>query len=528
MLALPHSLLAIRYSPFAPLTITSSRDPMPLPKLKTVTRTQGNNQALKDGTVKPKTFEPEFIEVDPLIAAFRRMVRGSEFDVCEMAITTYICARAHGKPMTAIPVFLVRAFHHGAILVNTKAGIRTPKDLEGKRVGVNRGYTVTTGVWARGVLQNEHGVDLSKITWVLSGDEHVAEYRPPKNVVPIEAGKKMGDMLASGELAAAIGIEVEFTGRQAADPQRARGRARGAAARWPLSDQPHGGDQDELIAAHPDLAADVFDAFVQSKRLYSTASRAARSRSRRKWTRCTAGDGDHRRSPPLRHRAQPPRARGADRSRRDAGHHRQAGDGRRAVRALDAGAGGVIDLSGRTLRCRPRESGDPVATGPSISAHRLRLLDARFRGHDTRESGYEIMPDFIKSRRLTEEASLKMITAGVAKANALGCKVSLAVVDQSCRLIGFLMMEGARHFSIITTQRKAITAASQRLPTGYAPEENALSMTVRMGDFTNMPGGFPITVDGQVVGAVAAGGAKIEQDVEVAKAALAALGLPSG
>jgi uncharacterized protein GlcG (DUF336 family) len=79
--------------------------------------------------------------------------------------------------------------------------------------------------------------------------------------------------------------------------------------------------------------------------------------------------------------------------------------------------------------------------------------------------------------------------------------------------------------SIITTQRKAITAASQRLPTGYAPEENALSMSVRMGDFTNVPGGFPIEVGGQVIGAVAAGGAKIEQDVEVAKAALAALKL---
>ncbi len=102
------------------------------------------------------------MEVDPIIAAFRRMVRGNEFDICEMAITTYICARAHGKPMTAVPVFLVRAFHHGATLVNTKAGIRKPKDLEGKRVGVNRGYTVTTGVWARGVLQDEHGVDLSQ------------------------------------------------------------------------------------------------------------------------------------------------------------------------------------------------------------------------------------------------------------------------------------------------------------------------------------------------------------------------------
>jgi len=133
------------------------------------------------------------------------------------------------------------------------------------------------------------------------------------------------------------------------------------------------------------------------------------------------------------------------------------------------------------------------------------------------------MPDFVATHRLTEVASLKMLAAGVAKANELGCKVSLAVVDQSCRLIAFLMMDGARHFSIITTQRKAITSASQRQPTGYAPEENALSMAVRMGDFTNVPGGFPITVAGEVVGAVAAGGAKIEQDVIIAKAALAAL-----
>jgi glc operon protein GlcG len=137
------------------------------------------------------------------------------------------------------------------------------------------------------------------------------------------------------------------------------------------------------------------------------------------------------------------------------------------------------------------------------------------------------MGDLVSTYRLTEEASLKMITAGVAKANELGCKVSLAVVDQSCRLIAFLMMDGARHFSIITTQRKAITSASQREPTGYAPEEKALSMTVRMGDFTNVPGGFPIVVEGQVIGAVAAGGAKIEEDVLVAQAALAALGAAS-
>jgi 4,5-dihydroxyphthalate decarboxylase len=238
------------------------------PKLKTVTRTQGNNQALKDGTVKPKTFEFDFVEVDPLIAAFRRMVRGNEFDICEMAITTYICARAHGKPMTAIPVFLVRAFHHGAILVNSKAGIATPKDLEGKRVGVNRGYTVTTGVWARGVLQDEHGVDLSKITWVLSGDEHVAEYKPPANVVPIEKGKDMGAMLASGELAAAIGVEIEHPDVKplipnALDAGLAALRRNG---HYPINHTVV--IKDELIAKHPELAADVFDAFAQAKRLY--------------------------------------------------------------------------------------------------------------------------------------------------------------------------------------------------------------------------------------------------------------------
>ncbi len=237
-------------------------------KLKTVTRTQGNNAALKDGTVKPKTFTFDFVEVNPLIDAFRRMVRGLEFDVCEMAITTYICARAHGKRMIAVPIFLVRAFHHGAILVNTKAGIKTPKDLEGKRVGVNRGYTVTTGVWARSILQQEYGVDLSKITWVLSGDEHVAEYVPPSNVVPIEQGKKMAEMLVSGELVAAIGVEIDHPDVKPLIPNALEA---GLAAHRRNGHYPINHTmviKDELLAARPELAADVFNAFAQSKRLY--------------------------------------------------------------------------------------------------------------------------------------------------------------------------------------------------------------------------------------------------------------------
>ena len=82
------------------------------PILRTVTRTQGNNASLKDGTVKPAGFAFEFIEVDPLINAFRTMTREMNYDVCEMAITTYICGREHGKKYTALPIFIVRAFHH--------------------------------------------------------------------------------------------------------------------------------------------------------------------------------------------------------------------------------------------------------------------------------------------------------------------------------------------------------------------------------------------------------------------------------
>ena len=242
--------------------------------LKTVTRTQGNNLALKEGRVQGPGVTFEFEDVPVLIDAFRRMVRGLEFDVCEMALTTYFCARAHGKRFTALPIFLVRAFHHGAIAVNTDAGIRTPKDLEGRRVGVNRGYTVTTGLWARSVLQHQYGVDLTKITWVLSGDEHVAEYRPPANVVPIEPGKKMSELLSAGELAAAIGVDscapnvkplIQGAEQAGFEALRSRGQ-------YPINHLVV--VKDDLLEAQPGLAAAVFQAFAESKALYVAQLRA--------------------------------------------------------------------------------------------------------------------------------------------------------------------------------------------------------------------------------------------------------------
>jgi 4,5-dihydroxyphthalate decarboxylase len=241
---------------------------MPDMRLRTVTRTQGNNRALKEGAVIPKRFGFAFEEVPVLVDAFRRMVRGLEFDVCEMAMTTYLCAKAHGKPFTALPIFLVRGFHHGAIVCDPEADIRDPKDLEGRKVGVNRGYTVTTGVWARGVLQDEYGVDLSKVTWVLSGDEHVAEYRPPANVVPMQQGRRLADLVAAGELAAAIGVapsppELVPLIPDAAEAGFTALRRRG---HYPINHLVV--VRDNLLAAHPELATDVFEAFAEAKNLY--------------------------------------------------------------------------------------------------------------------------------------------------------------------------------------------------------------------------------------------------------------------
>ena len=236
-------------------------------RLKTALATRGHTAPLKSGTVGLDHFELDFEDVPVIIKAFRRMVRGLEFDVSELAMTTYLCARAHGKAFTAIPVFPMRAFHHGAILYNVDSGIRTPKDLEGRKVGVNRGYTVTTGLWARSILQHEHGVDLGRVTWVLSGDEHVAEYRPPANVVPLEGGRPLEELLVSGEIPAAIGLKVEAPNVRPLIPDpEAAGFAALRRGLYPINHTVV--VRDDVLAAHPELPAELFEAFARAKRLY--------------------------------------------------------------------------------------------------------------------------------------------------------------------------------------------------------------------------------------------------------------------
>ena len=165
----------------------------------------GHTKALKDGSVPIESVRAEFVEVVPIIAAFRRMVRNVEFDVCEMAPTTYMIARTRGAPYIALPVFLMRRFHHGGFVTRPDAGVKEPTQLEGKKVGV-RAYSVTTGVYTRGIFVNEYGLDSSKVTWVVDDEEHVTTLKLPPNVVHAPAGKSLASMMASGE------IQAGFTG----------------------------------------------------------------------------------------------------------------------------------------------------------------------------------------------------------------------------------------------------------------------------------------------------------------------------
>ena len=137
---------------------------MPAVPLTTAIATYGHTKPLKDGAIQSERVVLEHLEVSPITSAFRRMVRALAFDVSEMAFSTYLCARAYHKPITALPIFLLRRFEHGGIVYNVKSGIQSPSDLHGRRVGV-RSYTLTPGVWIRGILQSAYGVDSNAFSY---------------------------------------------------------------------------------------------------------------------------------------------------------------------------------------------------------------------------------------------------------------------------------------------------------------------------------------------------------------------------
>ena len=236
--------------------------------LKTATGNYGHTMPLKDGSVTSETVALEQVDVPVIINAFRRMIRGHEFDVSEMAFSTYLCARAHGNPITALPVFLVRAFHHRSMVYNTKSGITSPKDIEGRKVGL-RGYTVTTGVWIRGILASQYGVDLDKVTWVVAGDEHVMEYKAPPNVVSAPGDGDVARMLIEGEIDAAVAaVDSPDVATLIPDPAEAAAKRFGETGVYPINHTLV--VKNELLEANPWLAGELFTMFASAKAQYVT------------------------------------------------------------------------------------------------------------------------------------------------------------------------------------------------------------------------------------------------------------------
>ena len=211
----------------------------------------------------------EFPAFDNILVAARRMVRELAFDVCEMPVTTYLCAKAFGKPFTALPVFLTRNFHHWAIFYDSRAGVRSAKDFEGRTVGVNRGYTVTTGVWARCVLKEEYGVDLDKVRWAATDDEHVAEFKLPPCADYDYEGRDMADLFKSGDIVAAVG--AVGANLPTVKPLIPDATAAGFASYRKTGVFPVNHTvvvRDELLAKYPTLAAGLFRALAASKKDY--------------------------------------------------------------------------------------------------------------------------------------------------------------------------------------------------------------------------------------------------------------------
>ena len=165
-------------------------------------------RALKAGEVRSDLVEFDFCGPTPANRGFKPMIREGAFDAGELAIGSFLQAKVYGKPLVMLPAVVMARFQHHTIVYNAAKGEISPKDLEGRRIAV-RSYTQTTGIWVRGILAHEHGVDLSSLTWVCTDDAHLAEYRDPANVERTGSGsgpgaKPLDQMLIDGDVDAAI------------------------------------------------------------------------------------------------------------------------------------------------------------------------------------------------------------------------------------------------------------------------------------------------------------------------------------
>lgn len=234
-------------------------------------------EALREGLVRPEGVDLTYVPIQSPPELFARMIKRGSFDVSEMSLSLYVQLRSRGEfPFVALPVFPSRMFRHGYIFVREGAGIDDPSDLSGKRVGVQE-YHQTAGVWIRGILASEYGVDLDSIRWREGGVNEprtpdVLDLRPARDLDIEFVGDdvSLDELLTAGELDAYLGARQPGAYRRGAGVRRLfpdyRAAERDFYERTSIFPIMHTlVVREELLDRHPWLAESLFKALTESK-----------------------------------------------------------------------------------------------------------------------------------------------------------------------------------------------------------------------------------------------------------------------
>jgi len=232
----------------------------------------GQVQDLRSGDVQVDGFKLAFTEVERMPDVYRAMARSQPYDVCEMAPTAYLMARAGGAPITALPLPMTRRFRHGGVKRLRHSVVRQPKDLEGRAIGL-RTYSVTAAVWTRGVYADEYGLDPDKVTWLTQEEENVESFSLPANVRCVGKQASFATMLRDGQIDAVFAglaggaqeLEDELV-EVVDDAALAERKWYERTGIYPL----HGliVVRNDVLAANPHLPMALFEAFSAAKDHY--------------------------------------------------------------------------------------------------------------------------------------------------------------------------------------------------------------------------------------------------------------------